>query len=163
MPLTFRDPVTENLAFLRGWQRLFHGDSFVYDYPLGRAHYGDFGYVHIARVISSDIKQLHKMGLDGYISCQELRVSSPNALPNYVMGYTLFDESADPVNVLVPRTIPDWLPEEYVSVMTLRSWVMVTFSTVQPVGLLSLVPTIPPRFLYPLMVTSLTVQLVISP
>lgn len=85
----------ENLAFLRGWQQRFHGDSFVYDYPLGRAHYGDFGYVHIARVISSDIKQLHKMGLDGYISCQELRVTFPNALPNYVMGYTLFDESAD--------------------------------------------------------------------
>lgn len=85
----------ENLAFLRGWQKLFHGDSFVYDYPLGRAHYGDFGYVHIARVIGSDIKQLRSMGLDGYISCQELRVSLPNALPNYVMGYTLFDESAD--------------------------------------------------------------------
>lgn len=85
----------ENLAFLRGWQELFHGDSFVYDYPLGRAHYGDFGYVHIAQVIGSDIKQLRSMGLDGYISCQELRVSLPNALPNYVMGYTLFDESAD--------------------------------------------------------------------
>lgn len=85
----------ENLAFLRGWQQLFQGDSFVYDYPLGRAHYGDFGYVHIAEVIGSDIKQLRKMGLDGYISCQELRVSLPNALPNYVMGYTLFDEAAD--------------------------------------------------------------------
>ena len=32
------------------------------------------------------------MGLDGYISCQELRASLPNALPNYVMGYTLMDE-----------------------------------------------------------------------
>lgn len=85
----------ENLAFLRGWQELFRGDSFVYDYPLGRAHYGDLGYVHIARVIGSDVKQLHSMGLDGYISCQELRVSLPNALPNYVMGRTLFDESAD--------------------------------------------------------------------
>lgn len=90
----------ENLAFLRGWQQLFHGDSFVYDYPLGRAHYGDFGYVHISRVISSDIKQLHKMGLDGYISCQELRVIFPNALPNYVMGYTLFDESVDPQTLI---------------------------------------------------------------
>lgn len=85
----------ENLAFLRGWQRLFHGESFVYDYPLGRAHYGDFGYVHIAQVIGSDIKRLRRMGLDGYISCQELRVSLPNALPNYVMGRTLFDETAD--------------------------------------------------------------------
>lgn len=35
------------------------------------------------------------MDLDGYISCQELRASLPNALPNYVMGYTLFDRSAD--------------------------------------------------------------------
>lgn len=85
----------ENMAFLRGWQKLFQGDSLVYDYPLGRAHYGDLGYVHIARVIASDIKQLHHMGLEGYISCQELRVCLPNALPNYVMGYTLFDETAD--------------------------------------------------------------------
>lgn len=85
----------ENLAFLRGWQRVFRGDSFVYDYPLGRAHYGDFGYVHISGIISGDIKRLKEMKLDGYISCQELRAALPNALPNYVMGYTLFSENAD--------------------------------------------------------------------
>ena len=85
----------ENLVFLRGWQRIFDGDSFVYDYPLGRAHYGDLGYIHIARVIGSDVRKLRRMGLDGYISCQELRASLPNALPNYVMGYTLLDEGAD--------------------------------------------------------------------
>lgn len=85
----------ENLAFLKEWQKRFSGESFVYDYPLGRAHYGDFGYVHIARVIGGDIKRLKEMGLDGYISCQELRAACPNALPGYVMGYTLFDEKAD--------------------------------------------------------------------
>ena len=83
----------ENLAFLEGWQKQFSEDSFVYDYPLGRAHYGDFGYRHIARVISEDIKQLRKIGLNGYISCQELRAGNPNFLPNYVMGRTLFDEN----------------------------------------------------------------------
>lgn len=93
--ITLPTSLTENLAFLRAWQAQFRGDSFVYDYPLGRAHYGDFGYVHIARVIGSDIKRLREMGLNGYISCQELRVSLPNALPNYVMGRTLFDETAD--------------------------------------------------------------------
>ncbi|MDE7219218.1 MAG: DUF4838 domain-containing protein [Oscillospiraceae bacterium] len=93
--ITLPTDLEENLAFLRGWQRIFNGDSFVYDYPLGRAHYGDMGYVHISRVIGNDIKKLRRMGLDGYISCQELRASLPNALPNYVMGYTLFDESAD--------------------------------------------------------------------
>lgn len=93
--VTLPTDLRENLAFLRGWQRIFQGDSFVYDYPLGRAHYGDLGYVHIARVISADIKKLRLLGLDGYISCQELRAGLPNFLPNYVMGYTLWDESAD--------------------------------------------------------------------
>lgn len=84
--------LSENMAFLRGWQKVFKGDSFVYDYPLGRAHYGDFGYVHIAGVIHSDIQKLKQMGLNGYISCQELRAALPNALPNYVMAYTLFQK-----------------------------------------------------------------------
>lgn len=83
----------ENLAFLKGWQATFGGESFVYDYPLGRAHYGDFGYLHIARIIAQDIRQLPAMGLNGYMSCQELRVVMPNMLPNYVMGYMLFDDT----------------------------------------------------------------------
>lgn len=93
--ITLPTSLGENLAFLQGWQQQFAGEGFVYDYPLGRAHYGDFGYLHISRIISQDIKKLRQMGLDGYISCQELRACSPNMLPNYVMGYTLFEESAD--------------------------------------------------------------------
>lgn len=100
LPVFVRNRVTlptslaENMAFLAGWQAVFDGDGFVYDYPLGRAHYGDFGYVHIAQVIHDDIQKLKQMGLDGYISCQELRAAFPNALPNYMMAYTLFDENA---------------------------------------------------------------------
>ena len=90
----------ENLAFLRGWQEQFTGDSFIYDYPLGRAHYGDFGYVKLARVISGDVKRLKALGLNGYISCQELRAGLPNFFPSYVLGRTLMDGSAD-VNELM--------------------------------------------------------------
>lgn len=86
--------LAENMAYLKAWQNIFTGDSFVYDYPLGRAHYGDFGYVHISQMISEDIKKIRSMGLNGYISCQELRCGLPNFLPNYIMGYTLFDEAA---------------------------------------------------------------------
>ena len=93
--ITLPTNLGENLAFLRRWQKQFRGEGFVYDYPLGRAHYGDFGYLHISRIIGQDIKKLRQMGLDGYISCQELRASSPNMLPNYVMGRVLFDETAD--------------------------------------------------------------------
>lgn len=90
----------QNLAFLRGWQKAFQGDSFVYDYPLGRAHYGDFGYVKLARVISGDVKRLEALGLNGYVSCQELRAGLPNFFPNYVLGRTLMDASLD-VNELM--------------------------------------------------------------
>lgn len=82
----------ENMAFLKAWQRCFEGDSFVYDYPMGRAHYGDFGYVHIARIIAEDIRKLRQMGLHGYISCQELRAGLPNWLPGYVMGRMLWND-----------------------------------------------------------------------
>lgn len=93
--ITLPTDLSENLAFLRGWQELFRGDSFVYDYPLGRAHYGDFGYVKIARTISGDVKRLRALELDGYVSCQELRAGLPNFFPNYVLGRTLMDEDAD--------------------------------------------------------------------
>ena len=85
--------LTENMAYLKAWQAIFSGDSFIYDYPLGRAHYGDLGYIHISRIIHEDITKIKSMGLNGYISCQELRCALPNALPNYVMGYSLFDPS----------------------------------------------------------------------
>ena len=84
----------ENLAFLRGWRETFHGEGFVYDYPLGRAHYGDFGYLHIARIIYEDVRKLDRLGLNGYISCQELRAGLPNTLPNYVMGRVLLDRES---------------------------------------------------------------------
>lgn len=93
-------PVTiqENLSYLHGWQQqikqTYSGklDSLVYDYPLGRAHYGDLGYVSISKILAGDIQNIKKLGLYGYISCQELRAFLPNGLPNYVMGYLTLDE-----------------------------------------------------------------------
>lgn len=85
----------ENLSYLFSWQNQFKGDSFVYDYPLGRAHYGDLGYMKISRVISRDIKYLDKLHLQGYISCQELRAGFPHNFPNYVMGEMLWNKEAD--------------------------------------------------------------------
>lgn len=92
--ITLPVDLEENLAFLKGWQECFHGEAFDYDYPLGRAHYGDMGYLHISRVIAEDIRRLKALGLDGYVSCQELRCFLPNGLPNYVMGRFLFDPGA---------------------------------------------------------------------
>lgn len=85
--------IDENLSFLSDWQKIFKGDSFVFDYPLGRAHYGDTGYLKISKILFGDIRSLKDLGLGGYLSCQEQRAFFPNGLPNFTMGLALFDES----------------------------------------------------------------------
>ena len=99
MPKYVRNAITlpttleENIAFLLKWKKKFNGDSFVYDYPLGRAHYGDMGYMKISHVIYRDITSLEKLNLNGYISCQELRAGFPHNFPNYVMGHALWNKN----------------------------------------------------------------------
>lgn len=82
-----------NLAHYFSWKAQFSGDTFFYDYPLGRAHYGDFGYMKIAKVIYDDIHSLKALGSNGYMSCQELRAMTPTGFPNYVMGQSLLDDT----------------------------------------------------------------------
>ena len=82
-------------ALLRGWQRVFEGDSFDFDYYLGRAHYGDPGYCRISQVIGADTAYLKEMGLNGILSCQELRAFFPTALPNYILAARLWNPAMD--------------------------------------------------------------------
>ena len=91
--ITLPATIEENLAFLRVWQEQCSVDAFVYDYPLGRAHYGDLGYTAISEIIARDIRQLPALGLNGCLSCQEFRVALPNAFPNYVMARLLWDRT----------------------------------------------------------------------
>lgn len=89
--LKFPRDIETNLSFLKDWQKVGARDSFVYDYPLGRAHYGDPSYVGISRIIYNDLQYHRQLGLNGINSCQELRACFPNALPNYVMARTSLD------------------------------------------------------------------------
>lgn len=106
----------ENLSYLFNWQKMFKGDSFVYDYPLGRAHYGDLGYMKISKVIYRDIQFLGRLHLNGYISCQELRAGFPHNFPNYTMGQMLWNDKLDYED----------LKEEYFSAMYGTDWQLVT-------------------------------------
>lgn len=87
--------VSNYLKLLEKWQECFKGDSFDFDYHLGRSHYGDAGYYEIARIISKDIKNLKRLGLNGLLSCQQQRTFFPTALPSYVMGKTLWNTELD--------------------------------------------------------------------
>ncbi len=85
--------IEENLRYYAAWRHVFQGDAFIYDYHLGRVHYGDPGYMKITRTLYRDTEQLQGLAFQGMIACQELRVAIPNALPIYLMGRALWGSS----------------------------------------------------------------------
>ena len=92
--LVFPSSVAENLSFLRAWQSLFTGDSFVYDYHYMWAHVKEPGYVQIAEVLHADIHNLATLGLNGIISCQVQRSYFPHGLGMAVLGRALWNRDA---------------------------------------------------------------------
>ena len=92
--------IEENIAYLKAWKKVFTGDSFDFDYHLGRAHYGDPGYMKISKIISNDIKELENLGLNGLMSCQEIRCAFPTFLPNYTMAKTLWNKDIEFTDVV---------------------------------------------------------------
>lgn len=93
--LEIPEPLDENLAYLRSWQELFKGDSFVYDYHLTWAHVADPGYEFCARNMFQDMKDLEKIGINGMISCQVHRCAFPTNLPMYMMAKALWDNKSE--------------------------------------------------------------------
>ena len=99
----FPSSTDENIAFLKSWQDIFSGDSFCFDYHLfwdqyiesSRTKILDWGYSGIARVLSEDIKNLIKIGLNGFVSCQVQRAFFPTGLCMYVMSHLLWDKELD--------------------------------------------------------------------
>lgn len=91
--MRFPGAIDANMAFLQDWKKSVPCDSFTYDYPLARAHHGDPTHVGISRTICRDLHDNPRWGINGIISCQELRNAYPNALGNYVMARASFDRS----------------------------------------------------------------------
>jgi hypothetical protein len=92
--LTFPRNVPENLAFLRAWQKLFEGDSFTFEYHFMWDHHFDPGYYEAARVLHADIRRLHDLRLNGFMSCQNQRAFWPAGFGMHVLARTLWDENA---------------------------------------------------------------------
>ena len=91
--LKFPSDIESNLRFLKDWEKAAPTDAFVYDYYMGRAHYGDPTYVNLSRVMWKDLEYNQHLGLNGINSCQELRAQFPNGLADYVMARTSLDQS----------------------------------------------------------------------
>ena len=93
--LSFASSLSVNLKQLREWQKLFGGDSFVFDYHLMYAHFNDPGYEKCAKILFEDMRSLPAVGLGGMVSCQLLRSYFPTGLPVAAMAAALWDPSAD--------------------------------------------------------------------
>lgn len=93
--LTLPRTVKENLAFLKAWQQDFTGDSFDFDYHLMWDHVRDMGYYDCARILHTDMCNLHNIGLNGMVSCQVQRAAFPTNLPMYAMARGLWNKQSD--------------------------------------------------------------------
>ena len=87
--------VSENLALLQDWQKVYSGDSFDFDYHLVWDHYKDLGYFEVAKTLFSDMKALADFDLNGMVSCQMTRACFPHNLPMQLMADALWDKTAD--------------------------------------------------------------------
>ena len=93
--LQFPSSVGENLAWMRKWREQFDGDGFDFDYHFMWDHFCDPGYYAMAKTLFRDMQNLHKVGLNGMISCQNQRVFLPTGLGMVAMATALWDENAD--------------------------------------------------------------------
>ena len=93
--------VEKLFARLKEWRKQNVKESYAFEYHLMWDHHYDPGYMDSAKMLYRDIKDLKRLGLDGYVSCQLLRCAFPTGLPQYTMAKTLwnrdvsFDSIAD--------------------------------------------------------------------
>lgn len=91
--LTMPTSAAANLAYLRAWQEQFAGDGFDFDYHAIWACYYDPNMFTMARTLHRDIQGLSEIGLSGFNSAQNQRMSFPHNLLMDVMARTLWDKS----------------------------------------------------------------------
>ena len=84
-----------NLAFLRGWQQVWQGNAFAYEYHFWRHQYLDPGGMYFAKRVYEDVRSLKRMGLQGVVEDGSQRSFFPNGLAMYVYAEALLDDTAD--------------------------------------------------------------------
>ncbi len=85
----------ETAAFLKDWQKGWHGPSFSYEYHYWRHQYTDPGMMYISRRIYEDILSLKTLGLDGYVEDGSQRSFFPNGFAIYIYAEALTDRNCD--------------------------------------------------------------------
>ncbi len=80
----------DTLPYLKSWQKMFHGDSFIFDYHYMWDYINDPGCYKSVQIMAQDVEDFRKLGLNGLMSCQNQRVFMPNGLGMNIMGQALW-------------------------------------------------------------------------
>ncbi len=83
------------LPYLAAWQNVFSGDSFIFDYHYMWDYLNDPGGIGCARIMTEDVRNLKELGLNGMMSCQNLRVFLPSGAGMTLMGDALWSGQSD--------------------------------------------------------------------
>lgn len=87
------------LEFWKDWKKIFHGDTFDFDYHLMWDINRDFGGETLAKVVFEDVRSLKKYGMNGFMSCQLQRAFYPNGLTFFLLGRALSDANETLENI----------------------------------------------------------------
>lgn len=85
----------QNVNHLAGWQKVFDGDSLVFDYRFMWGQYDDPGHAAIVDVLADDTPLLSDIGLNGMISDQSQRVFMPSGLAMAMLAAKLWNRDTD--------------------------------------------------------------------
>ena len=88
----FPENIAENIKFLKQWQKVFKGDSFLFDYHLMWDGFKDYPLLDLSRVIYSDMKSIGTLSMNGFISCQLQRVFYPTGHAFYTLVNALSND-----------------------------------------------------------------------
>ena len=83
------------LPYLKAWQKVFDGDSFIFDYHYMWDYINDPGSIQASNMLAQDAKNLKQLGLNGMMSCQNQRVFMPNGLAMNMLGEALWSGKMD--------------------------------------------------------------------
>lgn len=89
----FPNQLADNLTYIKKWQEVFKGDSFLFDYHLMWDEFKDYPGLKLAKILHRDLEYLEKLGFDGFISCQVSRNFFPSAIAMNVMSKTLVEKT----------------------------------------------------------------------
>ena len=84
--------MAENLAYLKKWREVFHGEAIAFEYHFHWVLFRDFSGLNVAKSVYDDVRTVKKAKLNGFIEDGTLRAAFPNGLPVYAWARAMFDE-----------------------------------------------------------------------